>query len=137
MSVPSTNNTTRSSFSNNPVEKKDEEVKDTEGYQSSDSSVEETPQQSETEALQSKFHSLMNEYQHSISFTSGCGARGQGYIDNAWSKIENFVSEHPEFAKETPRSKYISRDDGTGGFATGMGTFAANARRNDDDCSIQ
>ncbi len=136
MSSP-VNNPLISPVYSSPVEEKKEEVKETDGY-SSDSSVESaTEVKTEAESLDSKFSSLIFEYNHSIRFTAGCGSRGQYYINAAWEKLQNFVKEHPEFESEMPKTKYRQRDDGTGGMATGLATFAADARRNGDDCSVQ
>lgn len=87
-------------------------------------------------SLQDQFDNLMSRYYTTLRVTAGCGDRAQGYIDAEYAQLSKFATEHPEFKAQLPK-KQISRDDGTGGFATGMATFGADARRNGDDCSIQ
>lgn len=85
-----------------PVDEKKEGVEETKGY-NSDSSVESDVEvKTEKETLESEFQSLMFQYNHSISFTAGCGDRGQHYIDNAWQRLQDFVKEHPEFEARIP-----------------------------------
>jgi len=89
---------------------------------------------SESEALKAKYSTsavddqlarLLGRYRHSINFTAGCGARGQHTIDSAWDDLQAFAAEHPEFASRIPDTKYICRDDGTGGMASGLSAGCA------------
>lgn len=118
------------------------------GYQYQDQSIDkkaetedaevlnEASSQEKESELESEFNTLINRYYRTIQITAGCGDRAQGYIDSEWKNLAKFADEHPEFKSRLPKSKQRSYDDGTGGMATGMATFAANARRNDDDCTI-
>lgn len=99
-------------------------------------SVEES-QIKEQNPLEDEFDSLMRRYARTLQSVAGTGERGQGYIDSEWKKLVKFTEEHPEFKSRLPQSKQRSYDDSTGGFATGMPTFAADARRRNEECVIQ
>lgn len=65
-------------------------------------------------SLEEQFDTLMRRYLNTISFSAGCGSRGQGYIDSAYTKLTQFTSVHPEFRDRLPQ-KSKCYDDGTGG----------------------
>ena len=72
-----------------------------------------------------KYQELVNEYRITIETTSGCGLRGQYYIDNAYTKLEKYVRKHPELTIALPR-KHRCADDGVGGMS---GAFSQMSRR--------
>ena len=67
---------------------------------------------------QQEFQQLLNAYHSTVRTTSGCGSRGQMYINGAHEALQNFAQEHPEYKSEVPRKENCS-DDGAGGFSTG------------------
>lgn len=83
--------------------------------------------------LEEEFQQLLFEYDHSISFTAGCGLRAQHYIDSAHKKLKDFVKDHPQFKNRLPK-KAVCQNDGTDGMSTGLATLAAN---NKEDCIVQ
>jgi len=66
-----------------------------------------------------EYDSLIREYEHSIEFTSGCGERGQFYIDTAFQKLKEWIESHPGTPEKLPR-RHICQNDGTDGVSTGL-----------------
>jgi hypothetical protein len=73
----------------------------------------------------------LNEYYRVLEFTSGCGERGQGYIDSAYAFLKELHGQlSVEKQEENPLPSYANcEDDGTYGMASGMALYAANVRR--------
>lgn len=76
----------------------------------------------EKQKLQKSFNELIIIYPSTIRSTTGCGSRGQIYIDSAWEKLNAFANAHPEFRSRVPE-KTICSNDGFGGFASGFSNF--------------
>ena len=68
-------------------------------------------QNSRTADSQEEFLGLLNSYNTTIRVTSGCGERGQIYIDEEWKRLRAFVNKHPEFEGRLPK-KHLCDDDG-------------------------
>lgn len=78
-----------------------------------------------------KYSQLIKQYYISIETTTGCGARGQEYVDAAYNKLVKFRNEHPEINAPLP-PKHLCTDDGHGGAASvNFGNMVTK------DCSIQ
>lgn len=67
-----------------------------------------------------QFEQLYREYSIAVETTTGCGSRGQHYIDNAWDKMVEFSKLHPEIDKKMLGCKHICTNDGTSGLASGV-----------------
>lgn len=91
------------------------------------------------------YNELLDTYNITIRTTSGCGERGQTYIDDAYNKAKAFWDEHEEALTEIGASKPIKtemcRDDGYGGAFTGIATVLLESGKRDPqdmpDCLIQ
>ncbi|MCB1148721.1 MAG: hypothetical protein KDK48_01015 [Chlamydiia bacterium] len=64
--------------------------------------------QNESEILKGQFETLLHLYFHSIEYVSGCGSRGQPFIDKKWNELQTFLKQHPEFAKDAPKEKKVN-----------------------------
>jgi hypothetical protein len=82
---------------------------------------EEIPSQEPSKEEREEWEKLLRRYSATIESTSGCGSRGQSYIDTAYKKMETFVRGKTGY--RLPQ-KYICQDDGTGGFASGLSAMA-------------
>jgi hypothetical protein len=67
----------------------------------------------------SEMNSLIRNYRITCDSTSGCGSRGQGYIDSALEKIDRLIEKHPEIPelKQMRPRRYICQNDGMGGMS--------------------
>ena len=79
-------------------------------------------------ALETEFSDLLNRYYLTLQMTEGCGSRADGYISEAYGKLEAFAREYPEYARKLPR-KMMARDDGTDGTASGMAMAADSCKQ--------
>jgi hypothetical protein len=53
-----------------------------------------------------KFTELLQNYDITINTTSGCGRRGQIYIDTAYDKLVKFAEKHKEYKCKVPDHSY-------------------------------
>jgi len=72
-----------------------------------------------------EFSQILQRYRTTIKITSGCGRRGQSYIDNEYDNLKAFIKKHPEFTTRVP-FKHQCDDDNTGGTSSGMASFIQN-----------
>jgi len=73
--------------------------------------------------LDEQFRRLVSNYYSTIDCVSGTGARGQSYVDKAYTNIEEFCQFHPEYKdKLAGVKKHRVDNDGYGGF---LGAAAA------------
>ncbi|MEC7838804.1 MAG: hypothetical protein VX777_02045 [Chlamydiota bacterium] len=93
------------------VEEKKKDVKEGEGHNT------------EIGLLGSTFQPQMFEGNKPSCFTAGCGGSEQDHIDAAWQMLQNFIEKRPEFEDQPPSD-----------MAAGLAEFAADARRNGDNC---
>lgn len=92
--------------------------------------------QSQSE-LDKQFQKLLREYQHVLRSTVGCGSRVQPDIDRVWNKLNDFASDHPEFAMQVP-IKQVARDDGSQGLFSGLVIMTNEMRKDENqECVIQ
>ena len=82
----------------------------------SDEESDDEPMETAVETM----NKLIRQLRGVMESTSGCGARGQGYIDSAYDKLVQHCQKHPECREDLPR-KPVCTDDGAFGCATGMG----------------
>lgn len=75
------------------------------------------------EELQNEWDKLVNTYNMTVRNTSGCGSRGQIYIDNAYQLMIDFSNNQPDFKPSLPK-RTTCYNDGFGGMATGLGSFS-------------
>ena len=71
------------------------------------------------------FKAYRDQFRHTILATSGCGKRGDIYLDEAYEKMQksyNELTEEEQKQVDLPRKVKCS-DDGTGGIRTGLGFF--------------
>lgn len=78
------------------------------------------------------YDGLLNMYYHTVSFVEGTGDRGQPYIDRAYERLVRFAEEHPGEDFPLPKMQR-SRDDGTGGFATGLSAAASRSKSRSEE----
>lgn len=77
------------------------------------------------------YKEALTEYRITLQTTAGCGERAQDYITNAYQKLQtayNSLTVEEKTKVRLPKCA-ICDDDGTGGMATGLATFAQNMRR--------
>lgn len=75
---------------------------------------------------------LLDIYYHTVNFVEGTGDRGQPYIDRAYERLVQFSEEHPGEDIPLPKMRR-SRDDGTGGFATGLSAAASRKKSRNEE----
>lgn len=90
-----------------------------------------------------EFDRLKRRYCNAIAATSGCGSRGQSYVDAEKKRLDEFYELHKDILGQLEDELYVFqvpvRDDGSGGLGTGLaGVFQESARRGEDPpCLIQ
>ena len=75
-----------------------------------------------------EWRQLTADYDRTCAFTSGCGSRGQEYVDEKHGKLVTYAERHPEYKdKVPPHPESLSGGDraGLAGMATAvmMGLF--------------
>jgi len=70
-----------------------------------------------------EWNALCRHYDRLIETTMGCGARVQPELDEHYEQMKAFVDAHPE-CKRTMPSRYISQNDGTDGYTSGVAATA-------------
>lgn len=72
---------------------------------------------------------LMNEHKRRLRFTSGCGERGQIYVDESLKKLKDFAKLHPEYQAQVPSSEPV-QDDGYSGMWSAILAMGAGVNYN-------
>lgn len=74
-----------------------------------------------SDQLVKEYNDLYDMLNRTISFVSGCGSRGQCYLDNAYKQLNEFCAQNPQF-KCPP--KPISYNDGCYGLSGALTAIA-------------
>lgn len=61
---------------------------------------------------------LLQTYYNTINMTSGCGSRGQIYVDQAYNNLVEFCYNHSEFKSQLPKKHKCQDDKINGSFGT-------------------
>jgi hypothetical protein len=87
------------------------------------------------EVNEDEWNQLFARYTATCESTSGCGSRGQVYINAALKKLSEFAATHEGFATRLPR-RVVCRDDGTFGVSSGIALMAADSARRGEECTV-
>lgn len=97
----------------------------------SDSQNEDEDATSQVQSAMDIYKDCLNRYRITLQTTEGCGERANGYIQSAHAELTTAHQALSEAEKKQyPLPKiHLSRDDGTGGFSSGMAALASMYRR--------
>jgi hypothetical protein len=87
------------------------------------------------DAIDEEWDQLIARYYATCESTTGCGSRGQSYIDAAYAKLEKFADDHPKYKSQLPR-RVRCVDDGTFGMSSGIAALAADTMRRGEECIV-
>jgi hypothetical protein len=59
----------------------------------------------ENDKVTEEWRDLLNTYDSLMQSTSGCGERGQFFLDQHFNKIQQFIKDHPEFTQYKEKIK--------------------------------
>lgn len=99
-------------------------------------------QMSEFNLFVERYKQLLDEYNIIIKTTSGCGERGQGYIDEHYDALLEYFNVHKEILLKNncqPPRKFKCGDDGYNGALGGIQTLFVGRQKEElpPDCLIQ
>ena len=76
------------------------------------------------------YHAKLAHYRGTIRVTWGCGTRVQSALDKSYEELKTAYENLSPDEKNSVSlpERFISKDDGTGGFSTGLAMFGQSLR---------